>query len=82
MKMIEQWNIKPLLLPKASEYLEDLSDLRFADSGIFSYAVQKNEEKLIFTADCQIPDELPERLIIRWFDSGYEARTVVVKADN
>lgn len=30
MKMIEQWNIKPLLLPKASEYLEDLSDLRFA----------------------------------------------------
>lgn len=36
MKMIEQWNIKPLLLPKASEYLEDLSDLRFADSGILT----------------------------------------------
>ncbi len=62
-------------------YLED-EITRFADSGIFSCAVQKNEEKLIFTADCQIPDELPERLIIRWFDSGYEARTVVVKADN
>ena len=34
--MIEQWNIKPLSLPKASEYLEDLSDLRFADSGILT----------------------------------------------
>ena len=34
--MIEQWNIKPLLLPKASEYLKDLSDLRFADSGILT----------------------------------------------
>ena len=62
-------------------YLED-EITRFADSGIFSCAVQKNENKLIFTADCQIPDELPEQLIIRWFDSGKErGRTVVVKAD-
>ena len=36
MKMIEQWNIKPLSLPKANEYLEDLSDLWFADSGILT----------------------------------------------
>lgn len=36
MEMIEQWNIKPLSLPKANEYLEDLSDLRFADSGILT----------------------------------------------
>lgn len=36
MKMIEQWNIKPLSLPKANEYLEDLSDLRFADSCILT----------------------------------------------
>ena len=34
--MIEQWNIKPLSLPKANEYLEDLSDLWFADSGILT----------------------------------------------
>ena len=61
-------------------YLED-EITRFADSGIFSCAVQKNENKLIFTADCQIPDELPEQLIIRWFDSGYEVKIVVVKAD-
>lgn len=36
MEMIEQWNIKPLSLPKASEYLEDLSDLRLTDSGILT----------------------------------------------
>lgn len=36
MEWTEQWNIKPLSLPKASEYLEDLSDLRFADSGILT----------------------------------------------
>lgn len=34
--MIDQWNIKPLSLPRAKEYLEDLSDLRFADSGILT----------------------------------------------
>ena len=61
-------------------YLED-EVTRFADSGIFSCAVQKSEGKLIFTADCRIPDELPERLIIRWFDSGYEVGRVAVKAD-
>lgn len=36
MEMIGQWNIDPLSLPKASDYLEDLSDLRFADSGILT----------------------------------------------
>ena len=58
-------------------YLED-GITRFADSGIFACAVQKSEEKLIFTADCQIPDELPDRLIIRWFDSSHDEKTVVV----
>ena len=62
-------------------YLED-EITRFAESSIFSYTVQKDEEKLIFTAACQIPDQLPDHLIIRWFDSGKErGRTVVVKAD-
>jgi hypothetical protein len=36
MEMIDQWNIKPLSLPRAGEYLEDLSDLWFADSGILT----------------------------------------------
>lgn len=36
MEWTEQWNIKPLSLPKASEYLEDLSDLRLTDSGILT----------------------------------------------
>lgn len=64
-------------------YLED-EITRFADSGIYSSTVQKSEGRLVFTADCQIPDELPDRLIIRWFDSErtYEERTVVVKTDN
>lgn len=30
------WNIKPLPLPNASEYLEDLNDLRFSDSGMLA----------------------------------------------
>jgi len=30
------WNIKPLPLPKAKEYLEDLNDLRFSDSGMLA----------------------------------------------
>lgn len=30
------WNIKPLPLPKAKEYLEDLNDLRFTDSGMLA----------------------------------------------
>ena len=34
--MMEHWDIMPLPLPKANEYLEDLSDLRFADSGILA----------------------------------------------
>lgn len=33
---MNHWNIKPLSLSKANEYLEDLSDLRFADSGILA----------------------------------------------
>ena len=30
------WNIKTLPLPKAKEYLEDLNDLRFSDSGMLA----------------------------------------------
>ena len=34
--MIDQWKIKPLSLPKAKEYLEDLNDLRFSNSGLLA----------------------------------------------
>ena len=62
-------------------YLED-EMTRFADSVIYSHAVQENNEMLIFTMDCQIPDELPDRLIIRWFDSrSYVEKTVVNRTD-
>lgn len=36
MELIDQWNIKPLSLPKAKEYLEDLNDLRFSNSGLLA----------------------------------------------
>lgn len=36
MELIDQWKVKPLSLPRANEYLEDLGDLRFADSGILA----------------------------------------------
>lgn len=35
-EMAGHWNIKPLPLPNAREYLEDLSDLRFSDSGMLA----------------------------------------------
>lgn len=34
--MLGHWNIKPLPLPNAKEYLEDLNDLRFSDSGMLA----------------------------------------------
>ena len=55
---------------------------RFADAGIYSYAVQESNDMLLFTAACQLPDELPARLVIRWLDSGYIRSTVVVKGNN
>ena len=61
-------------------YLED-GITRFADSGIYSFGVQENEGRLIFTSACQIPEELPDWLIIQWYDSVYRGSTVIVKAD-
>ena len=36
MEMIDQWDIKPLPLPKANDYLEGLNDLRFSYSGLLA----------------------------------------------
>lgn len=36
MELFDHWNIKPLSLPRANEYLEDLNSLRFSDSGILT----------------------------------------------
>lgn len=36
MELIDQWNIKPMSLPRAKEYLEDLSDLQFSNSGLLA----------------------------------------------
>lgn len=36
MPIIDYWKIKPLSLPKAKEYLEDLNNLRFSNSGLLA----------------------------------------------
>lgn len=36
MEMIWYWNIKPLSLPKANYYMEDLNDLRLSSSGLLA----------------------------------------------
>lgn len=33
-EIFNHWSIKPFSLSRANEYLEDLNDLRFSDSGI------------------------------------------------
>lgn len=33
---MEKWSIRPFSLPKASDYLEDLSELQFSNSGIIA----------------------------------------------
>ena len=36
MELIDQWNVKPLSLLKANEYLEDLYDISSSYSGLFA----------------------------------------------
>jgi len=61
-------------------YLEDEIN-SFARSRIHSYSVQEKEGMLIFTTASLIPEEIPNRLIIRWYDSGYDERTVIERVD-
>ena len=37
-EIFNHWNVKPFSLSKANEYLEDLNDLRFSDSGLVTEA--------------------------------------------
>ncbi len=50
-------------------YLEE-DYTRFGESDIFVYSVREKEGTLIFTVGCLVPDEIPDKLIIRWFDSS------------
>jgi len=50
-------------------YLEE-DYTRFGESDIFVYSVREKEGILIYTVGCQAPDEFPDKLIIRWFDSN------------
>ena len=61
-------------------YLEDEIS-SFARSGIHSYSVQEKEGMLVFTTASLIPEEIPNRLIILWYDSGYDGKTVIDRVD-
>lgn len=61
-------------------YLEDEIS-SFARSGIHSYSVQEKEGMLVFTTASLIPGEIPDKLIIRWYDSGYDEKTVIERVD-
>ena len=61
-------------------YLEDEIN-SFARSRIHSYSVQEKDGMLVFTTASLIPEEIPDRLIIRWFDTGYDEKTVIERID-
>lgn len=64
-------------------YLEE-NYTRFGKSDIFAYSVREKEGTLIFTVGCQVPDEFPDKLVIRWFDSNtsFVQETVVERIDS
>ena len=53
----------------------------FARSGIYSCSVQEKEGVLVFTTASLIPEEIPNKLINRWYDSGYDGETVIERVD-
>ena len=54
---------------------------RFASSGIYSCSVREKDGMLVFTSASLIPEEIPDRLMIHWYDSGYQEDTVIERVD-
>lgn len=42
----------------------------FARSEIYAYSAQKTGGMLVYTFGCRLPEELPDRLTVVWFDSA------------
>ena len=68
----------------AELYTEDretnLAPADFAISDIHTYSVRDEEGTLVFTYSCLIPDELPDRLVIQWYEAAnlsYHETTVI-----
>ena len=53
----------------------------FAQSEIYSYSAQNTDGMLVYTFGCRLPEELPDRLVIVWYDSvsPYSAETTPVE---
>lgn len=56
-----------LLYPEGGN-TDQFSD-SFARSDIYSWSVRKKGETLVFTSSCRLPEELPDRLVIRWMET-------------
>ena len=52
---------------------------RFAWSRIYLYSAQKRDGKLVFTSSCSLPEELPDRLCVVWYDGARRQETTVVE---
>ncbi len=66
-------------------FLAPLLDLEsgepFAHSQIQINSVQEEAGNLVYTKSCQIREDLPDRLIIRWYDSDFNYETVIERTD-
>lgn len=67
MELIDQWEINPLSLPKANEYLEDLNDLWSSDSGLL---VEVNPFFFI-TEACQLLANSVKLFGLGYFDCAF-----------
>ena len=52
-----------------------------AHSQIQINSVQEEAGSLVYTKSCQIRDDLPDRLIISWYDSDFNYETVIERTD-
>lgn len=60
-------------------YMEDEIS-SFARSGIYMRSVREQDGMLVFTTASMLPEEIPDQLIIRWYDSGYD-ETIIERVD-
>ena len=65
--MLELWTVKPLPLPNASEYLEDLNELRFSSSGL----VAEVNPFFFVNESCQLLANSVNLFTLGYFDCAF-----------
>ncbi len=60
----------PTLVKDPEDLKTSGSEWVFAQSDIYSYAVQEVDGALVFTHGCRLPEELPDRVRVHWFSPG------------